>query len=143
MSRQKFMKQSHSQVISCRKVFWYHSIVHKLWVFSCILIFRSSRSEVFLGKNVLKIYSKFTGEHPYRSVISIKLLWSFIEITLQNTFSLEHLWTAEFWISHVIQNQYIYLQPILSSGQIVLITLIKGKGMTSHCILLSRSKLKD
>ena len=25
---------------------------------------RSSHPEVFLGKGVLKIYSKFTGEHP-------------------------------------------------------------------------------
>ena len=29
---------------------------------------------MFLGKGVLKICSKFTGEHPCRSVISIKLL---------------------------------------------------------------------
>ena len=28
---------------------------------------------MFLRKSVLKIYSKFTGEHPCRSVISIKL----------------------------------------------------------------------
>ena len=28
---------------------------------------------MFLGKGVLKICSKFTGEHPCRSVISIKL----------------------------------------------------------------------
>ena len=34
---------------------------------------RSCLSEVFLGKGVLKICSKFTGEHPCRSVISIKL----------------------------------------------------------------------
>ena len=31
-----------------------------------------------------KIYSKFTGEHPCRSVISINLLCKFIEITLQH-----------------------------------------------------------
>ena len=35
--------------------------------------FRSSHSEVFLGKGVLKICSTFTGEHPCRSAISIKL----------------------------------------------------------------------
>ena len=46
--------------------------------------FRSSRPEVFLGKDVLKIRSKFTGEHPCRSVISIKLQSKFIEITLQH-----------------------------------------------------------
>ena len=40
---------------------------------------RSSHPEVFLRKGVLKICSKFTGEHPCRSVISIKLLWNFIE----------------------------------------------------------------
>ena len=32
---------------------------------------RSSHPEVFLGRDVLKICSKFTGEHPYRSVISV------------------------------------------------------------------------
>ena len=39
---------------------------------------------MFLGKGVLKICSKFTGEHPCRSVISIKLLCNFIEITLRH-----------------------------------------------------------
>ena len=55
---------------------------------------------MFLEKGVLKICSKFTGEHPYRcaisicskftvehpyrSVISIKLACSFIEITLRH-----------------------------------------------------------
>ena len=43
---------------------------------------RSSLPEVFLIKGVPKICSKFTGEHPYRSVISIKLLCNFIEIAL-------------------------------------------------------------
>ena len=34
---------------------------------------RSSHPEVFLGKGVLKICSKFTGEHQCRSVISFAL----------------------------------------------------------------------
>ena len=51
---------------------------------SPIVIFRSSHPEVFLGKGVLKICSKSTGEHPYRSVIWIKLQSNFIEITLQH-----------------------------------------------------------
>ena len=68
---------------------------------------RSSRPEVFLGKGVLKIFSKFTGEHPCRSAISIKLLCNLIEIALRhecslvnllhifkNTFSKEHLWVT-------------------------------------------------
>ena len=36
-------------------------------------MFRSSHPEVFLEKGVLKICSKFTGEHLCRSVISITL----------------------------------------------------------------------
>ena len=38
--------------------------------------------EIFSGKSVLKICSKFTEDHPHRSVISVKLLYSSIEITL-------------------------------------------------------------
>ena len=49
-----------------------------------IIIFKSSRPEVFFKKDVLKICSKFTGEHKCRSVISIKLLCNFIEITLRH-----------------------------------------------------------
>ena len=41
--------------------------------FSPFLTIRTSCPEVFLGKAVLKICSKFTGEHPCRSVIWIKL----------------------------------------------------------------------
>ena len=42
--------------------------------------FRSSHSEVLLGKGVLRICSKFTGEIPCQSVISIKSQSNFIEI---------------------------------------------------------------
>ena len=45
--------------------------------------FRSSRPEVYLRKAVLKICSKFTGEHSFESVISIKLQSNFIEITFR------------------------------------------------------------
>ena len=45
---------------------------------------RSSPPEVFLGKGVLKISSKYTRENPCRSVILIKLLCNFIEITLRH-----------------------------------------------------------
>ena len=44
--------------------------------------YRSSHPDVFLGECVLKICSKFTREHPCRSVISIKSHSSFFEITL-------------------------------------------------------------
>ena len=45
---------------------------------------RSSPSEVSLGKGVLNICSKFTGEHPCQSAISIKLICNFIEIALRH-----------------------------------------------------------
>ena len=45
------------------------------------VIFRSSRPEMFLGKNILEICSKFTAEHLYQSAVSIKLFCNFIEIT--------------------------------------------------------------
>ena len=48
---------------------------------------KSSCSEVFLVKDVLKICSKFTGEHPCRSVILIKLQSNFFEITLRHGYS--------------------------------------------------------
>ena len=48
---------------------------------------RSSHAEVFLGKIVLKICRKFTGEHPFRSAISIKLQSNFTENTLRHGFS--------------------------------------------------------
>ena len=62
---------------SCRDKLYHHH--------ASIKINSSSPPEVFLGKGVLKICSKFTGEHPCQSVISIKLLINFIEITLPIT----------------------------------------------------------
>ena len=48
---------------------------------------RSSLPEVFLGKGVLKICSKFIGEHPCQSAISISLQSSFFEIALRHGYS--------------------------------------------------------
>ena len=80
-------------LVSARVSLWSHrSVVTNLpeyflwlWYFGFnlfLLTFRSSHPKVFLGKGVLRICSKFTGEHPCRSAISIKLLSNFIEITL-------------------------------------------------------------
>ena len=55
-----------------------------LQIFKFLIISRSSHPEVFLEKGVLKICSKFTGEHPCQSVISIKLQNNLIEITLRH-----------------------------------------------------------
>ena len=54
---------------------------------------------MFLRKGVLKICSKFTGEHPCRSAISINLLCTFIEITLRygcSPVNLLHIFRAHF-----------------------------------------------
>ena len=50
--------------------------------------FQNQPSKILLGKGVLKICNKFTGEHPCRSVISIKFQSNFIDITLRNGCSL-------------------------------------------------------
>ena len=55
----------------------------KVFLNDCALS-RSSHPEVLLVRDVLKICSKLTGEHPYRSVTYIKLLRNFIEITLRH-----------------------------------------------------------
>ena len=47
-------------------------------------VVRSSRPEVLLRQGALKICSKFTGEHPCRSAISIKLICNFFEVTLRH-----------------------------------------------------------
>ena len=59
---------------------------------------RNSHPKLFLRKGVLKIYIKFTGEHPCRIVISIKLLCNFIEIT--------------FWHGCSINLLYIFRTPL-------------------------------
>ena len=80
-------------------LFFSYMIVH-VTPFFCALsgnykvtnsIIRSSHLEVFLGKGVLKICNKFTGEHPCRSVISINLLCNFTKIALRRGCSLANL----------------------------------------------------
>ena len=61
--------------------------------------YRKSLPEVFLQKGGLKVCSKFTREHPYRSVISIELQSSFIGILLRNgcfPVNLLHIFRAPF-----------------------------------------------
>ena len=53
--------------------------------------YSSNHAEVFLGKDVLKICSRFTGEHPYLSAISKYLQGNFIEIALRHGCSPENL----------------------------------------------------
>ena len=42
--------------------------------------YNGSETALFLGKGALKIFNKFTREHPCRSVISIKLQRNFAEV---------------------------------------------------------------
>ena len=66
---------------SCQRMHVRDETVHiRLW----LLVHRGSHPEVFFEKVVLKICSKFTGEHPYRCVISIEMLCNFIEIALRH-----------------------------------------------------------
>ena len=66
-------------------------LVCNMFVTGWFIFSEAAPSEVFLGKSILKIWSKFTGEHPCRSVISIKLQSNFIEITLRHVCSLVNL----------------------------------------------------
>ena len=63
-----------------------YSICHREDIYRLVklLTSRSSHPEVFIVKGILRISSKFTGEHPCWSVISITLLCNFIEITLRH-----------------------------------------------------------
>ena len=51
----------------------------------------NSSLEVFLGKGILKICSKFIRKHPCRNAIAIKLQSNFIEITFWHGCSLANL----------------------------------------------------
>ena len=107
--------------------------------------YRSSHSEVFLRKGVLKICIKFTGEHQYPGVISIKLQINVIEITLQHGrspanmlhvfrifFYKEHLWRAAS-VSHIKINKSIQKQRCISL-QIWCLKL-QGKFFSKHYTL--------
>ena len=64
-----------------------------------IWLLRSSSPGVFLGKCVMKICIKFTGEDPCWSLISIKLLCNFIKIRLRHacsTVNLLHIFRTPF-----------------------------------------------
>ena len=83
---------------------------------------RSSSSELFFGKGVLKTCSKFTREHPDRSAISTKLQSNFIEIVLRHGCSpvnLPHIFRTTFskntsgWLLLEIATNMSYIQYLL------------------------------
>ena len=62
----------------------YFGKIHKYVLRPNVYRFRSSHPKFFLGKGVLQICSKLTGEHLCRSAISMKLQSNFIEIALRH-----------------------------------------------------------
>ena len=73
------------------------SILHSVNENSYIKMF--TRKEVFLRKGVLKICSKFTGEHECGSAISIMFLCNFTEMALRygcSPVSLLHIFRTPF-----------------------------------------------
>ena len=70
-------------LLTCVPCFiWFFCLLRHLHV--KFFFFTSSAPEVFIDKDILKICSKFTGELLCRSVISIKLLCNYVEITLRH-----------------------------------------------------------
>ena len=99
------------------------AVVHKMkWKISqkSSTIRKQPSGIVFLGKAVLKICTKFTGEHPCRNVISIKLQSNLIEITLQHgcsSVNLLHIFRTPFprntsgWLLLTITKYSLVLIP--------------------------------
>ena len=92
---------------------------------------RSSRPNVFLVKGVLKICSKFTGEQPCRSVISIKLQSNFFEITLRHGCSPVNL-------LHIFRTPF----PRNTSGWVLLTRLLFPKKLWKFTSTISFRKYK-
>ena len=67
----------------------------------CVFLYFQKKPlpDALFGKVVLKVCTKFTGEHPCRSVISIKLLCNFNEITCRYEYTpinLPHIFRKPF-----------------------------------------------
>ena len=90
---------------------------------------KSSPPEVFLGKGVLRICSKFTGVDLCQSVISIKLqsnfnwnsssVWKFsckFAAHFHNTFPLEHLWRAASEVCYQFSSLFYFHPTILKNN---------------------------
>ena len=70
------------------------------WIYTTLFFREAALQRCSYKKSVLKICSKFTGEHPCQSVISIKLQSNFIEIALRHGCSLvnlQHIFRTPFY----------------------------------------------
>ena len=97
------------------QIIWRETI-HKIFMVGVVRrhIETTSRPEVFWRKVVLKICSKFTGEHPCRSVISVKLQ----SITLRH----------ECFIVNLL---YIFRTPFLKNTSEWLLLILKSLATSS------------
>ena len=106
---------------------------------------RSNHPEVFLKKGVLKICSKFTGEHPCRSVISINLERNFIEIALWygcspvnflHIFRTPFFRNASWWLLLLKRKaRYIYTKKVLKTSLFQLEDKLYSIGRWSNNLL--------
>ena len=99
-----------------------------------LVLYRTSHLEVFLKKYVLKVCSKFTGEHPCQSAISIKLQSNFIEITFRHGCSPVNLLlisrtpflkNTSGWLPLAVNDIYNLTQPTFTCSQSTVKTLYK------------------
>ena len=104
-----------------------------------IIIFRSSHPEVFLEKGVLKIRSKYTGEHTCRCVIPARFLCKFIEITFwhgRSPVNLQHISRTPFPKN---TSGWLLLYPLLRSVDFQRVDLVvifnKGRQFCSGAIV--------
>ena len=82
--RELFSIIHHHKSISSSQHKTYAMFFIENYKFSAKTKSRKSHLDIFLRKGVMKICSTFTEEHPCRSVISLKVLCSFIEIVLRH-----------------------------------------------------------
>ena len=95
-----------------------HSITSQNFSGVKVILFRSSHPEMFIRKGVIKIYSKFTGEHSCRSVIS-QLYWNHTSVWVfsckfaayfQNTFTKNTSeWLLLSFVSKCLKEIYIII----------------------------------
>ena len=136
---------------SCQGVVILTKIESAIHIFTGILIFlifcRSSPPEVLLVKGVLKICIKITGEHPYRSVISINLICNFIEITLRHGCSPVNL--LHIFRTHLTKNisgwllLYLINYPVNNVRISLNVRFILNKNITSLFSFFSTNAYKD
>ena len=111
--------------------------------------FRSSHPEVFLGKGVLKICSKCTGEHLCRSAISIKLQSNFIEMALRHGCSpvnLLHIFRTPFprntsgWLLLLFQSSSNSFRKSIPAG--IYLLKFKNRNTRTRCKICPKLTIK-